>query len=131
MIAQPNRHRYDIQVRFADMDMMGHLNNAGYATYSEAARLAFLATSGLTGVSIILARLAIDFRRQVRLGEAVRVESWVEAIGTSSFTMRQEMFAAGELAAEISSVLVHFDYERNRSVPISEVARAWLVSWRS
>ena len=42
MSDQAKRHRHEIQVRFADMDMMGHLNNACCATYSEAARIAFL-----------------------------------------------------------------------------------------
>ena len=129
MSAETRRHRYDIQVRFADMDMMGHLNNACYATYSEAARLAFLGSSGLTGMSIILAHLSIDFRRQIRLGEPVHVESWIDSIGTSSCTVRQEIFVVDQVAAEIRSVLVHFDYQNNRSQPLPEAARAWLASW--
>jgi acyl-CoA thioester hydrolase len=127
--AEPRRHHYDIQVRFADMDMMGHLNNACYATYSEAARLAFLGTSGLTGVSIILAHLSIDFRQPILPGESVWVDTWIEKIGTSSCTLGQEVFAAGRKAADIRSVIVHFDYHAGRTLPLPEAARAWLTSW--
>ena len=63
-------HRTPIQVRFADTDAQGHLNNGSFAIYAETARLAFFRDLGSAVGSLILAHLAIDFRRQVRFGEA-------------------------------------------------------------
>ena len=123
-------HRIEIQVRFADTDAVGHINNASYATWSELARLRFLQESGNPPMNFILAHLAIDFRRQVDYTDTVDVESRIAAIGNSSFTMTQVVHANGAIAAEVKSVIVSFDYQAQRSVPIPAPFRAWLQSRR-
>ena len=123
-------HRIEIQVRFADTDAVGHINNATYATWSELARLRFLQESGSTPVNFILAHLSVDFRRQVDYTDTVEVESRIAAIGNSSFTMTQAVLANGAVAAEVRSVIVSFDYQAQRSVPIPPLFREWLESRR-
>lgn len=123
------KHRTDIQVRFGDTDALGHINNAAYAQYAELARLDFLRQLGRPVSSLILARLAIDFRRQVDFVEPVHVETWVERLGRSSIGLRHAVHAAGELAAEIESVVVVFDYEAGRSVEMSGGLREALARW--
>jgi acyl-CoA thioester hydrolase len=115
--------RTDIQPRFADTDALGHLNNTAYALYVEQARLELFALLGATPRTLILANLAIDFRRQVDYSERVHVLTWVERIGNSSVGLRQNVYAEDELAAETRSVVVHFDYEANRSKPLDEGMR--------
>jgi len=121
-------HRIEIQVRFADTDAVGHINNATYATWTELARLRFLEESGNAPVNFILAHLSIDFRRQVDYTDTVQVESRVAAIGNTSFTLGQVVHANGAVAAEVKSVIVSFDYQAQRSVPIPPVFREWLES---
>jgi acyl-CoA thioester hydrolase len=121
-------HRIEIQVRFADTDAVGHINNATYATWTELARLRFLEESGSAPVNFILAHLSIDFRRQVDYTDAVQVESRVTAIGNASFTLAQVVYANGTVAAEVKSVIVSFDYQAQRSVPIPPTFREWLGS---
>lgn len=122
-------HRTDIQMRFADTDALGHLNNGSYAVYAETARLEFLGILGDVRRTLILAHLAIDFRRQVRFGEPVYVETWVEKIGTTSVTMRHLVRAKGEPAAEVRAVVVRFDYAAERATPWTEADRAALGMW--
>lgn len=126
MTTSPRVHRIEIQVRFGDTDAMGHLNNTSFASYAEAARLAFIGAAGEDLRSMILAHLAIDFRRQVRLGEAVVVETQVERIGTSSITLTQRILAGGELAADARSVIVYFDYTNAKARPLPAALRAAL-----
>ncbi|HEX9165562.1 MAG TPA: thioesterase family protein [Gemmatimonadales bacterium] len=121
-------HRIEIQVRFADTDALGHINNASYATWSELARLRFLGESDHAPVTFILAHLAIDFRRQVDYTDTVHVESRISAIGNTSFTMAQVVYANGAVAAEVKSVIVSFDYRGQRSIPIPASFRTWLDS---
>ncbi len=121
-------HRVDIQMRFADTDAMGHLNNGSYVVYAETGRLHFLRTLGGAASSLILAHLSIDFRRQVRFGESVAIETWVERIGTTSVTLRQAILADGAVAAEVTSVVVSFDYDANRAVPWSDESRSALMA---
>ena len=123
------RHRIAIQMRFADTDAMGHVNNGSYAVYAETGRIAFMKAVGAADRTFILARLAIDFRRQVRFGEPVVVESWVEKIGTSSVTLRQESRANEIVAAEVSSVVVSFDYASDRSTPWKAEVREQLEGY--
>ena len=120
-------HRTPIQVRFADTDAQGHLNNGSYAIYAETARLAFFRDLGSAVGSLILAHVAIDFRRQVRFGEAVAVDSWVERVGTTSVTLRHAILADGAVAADVRSVVVRFDYGAQRPAPWTEGQRAELA----
>lgn len=123
-------HRVEIQVRFADTDQAGHVNNTAYATWSELARLRFLRESGHSVAQFILARLAIDYRRQVDFEDRVAVESRIGRIGTSSFVMTHAILAGDAVAAEVESVIVCFDYQAQRSVPIPGTLRAWLEDRR-
>ena len=122
-------HVHFIEVRFADTDAAGHVNNAAYATYGEAGRIAFLEAVGLDVAALILARIEIDFRRQLRFGDEVGVESSVERVGNSSVTVRQTVRADGEVAAELRSVVVNYDYDAQRSVRLPEAARDKLQAY--
>jgi len=116
-------YRTNIQVRFGDTDALGHLNNASFAAYVEVARLDFLAALGKSVRSLILANLCIDYRRQVGPDEAVHVETWVEKLGTASMSLAHTVFANGERAADVRSVVVHFDYAANKSQPLTAEMR--------
>jgi acyl-CoA thioester hydrolase len=122
-------HRTDIQMRFADTDALGHINNARYAEYVELARLEFLRVLGTSVRSLILANLNIDYRRQVGLDEAIHVESWVEKLGNSSIAIAHTVFANGEPAAEVKSVVVHFDYAASKSQPLTPEMRRALEAY--
>jgi acyl-CoA thioester hydrolase len=116
-----------IQLRFADTDALGHVNNAALVTYLEIGRLDYFARFPGFVQSLILARLAVDFRRQVRLEDQVVVQTSLEQLGTSSITLRQVVLAGGEVAVECRSVVVHFDYDAQRSVPVPAAIREALA----
>ncbi len=120
-------HRTPIQMRFSDTDALGHINNGSFAIYAETARLQLMGELGGSFRSLILAHLAIDFRRQVMFGEPVEVETEVVKLGTTSVTMRQVVRAAGEPAAEVRSVVVLFDYATQRPRPLPSDAREQLA----
>lgn len=119
-------HRTDIQMRFGDTDALGHINNARFASYAEVARLEFLSALGGSVRSMILASLYMDFRRQVQLGERVHVDTWVAKLGRSSITLGQTIYANDERAADVSSVVVHFDYATGKARELSVEMRALL-----
>jgi acyl-CoA thioester hydrolase len=127
MPAPASTHRIDIQMRFGDTDALGHVNNASFASYAEVARLDFLRCLGKSVRSLILASLYIDFRRQVGFDELVHVETWVERVGTTSITLTQTIFAAGERAADVKSVVVHFDYAKGKPRDLTAEMRDQLV----
>ena len=107
-------------VRFRDLDPMGHMNNAVYATFLEQARLAFLSQHGAHVQNMILARLEIDFRSPVELGETIEIAVTPTRIGTKSFDLEYVMRAAERVVAEAKTVLVAYDYAEARSVEIPD-----------
>ncbi len=113
----------DIQVRFNDTDMLGHLNNATYATFSEYARLIFLEEVAGLSDNLILAHLSLDFIKQVKFGDTVKVSTVVKKLGNSSMTLYQEVIANDQAAARIHSVVVHFDYQEQSAKRIPDEAR--------
>lgn len=121
-------------VRFADMDSMGHVNNAVYLTYFEAARMAYwMHVTGrrdLEDMDMILARAEVDFRSPLRAPEIIEVGVACASIGRTSFVLEQDMHevTSGRLVAEARKVLVHFDYNIGRPVPIGEDLRRRILA---
>ena len=121
-------HEKRIEIRWHDVDAYRHVNNAVYATYLEECRdewaEAVLGEDGdLWG--FVLARVAIDFRRELTLeDEAVIVSCRPVRVGNSSITTREEIRTLdGELSAEAEAVLVARDKDAGRSRPLTERER--------
>jgi acyl-CoA thioester hydrolase len=109
------------QVRFRDLDAMGHVNNAVFSTYLEQARLAWFGHDDAMPLSdVILARTEIDFRAPLGLGEVVEIGVRPSRVGTKSFELEYELHADGRMVAEAKSVLVGYDYGRGASTQIPD-----------
>jgi acyl-CoA thioester hydrolase len=119
-------------VRFRDLDAKGHVNNAVYLTYMESARIAFFvhvgAITGVDDLSIIVARIEIDFRAPLELDEQVEIGVRAARFGTKSFDLEYELRAGGRVVAEAKSVCVGYDYESGETVPIPEAWREQLAA---
>jgi acyl-CoA thioester hydrolase len=126
------KFEHELEVRFRDCDPMGHVNNAVYLTYLEAARFAWwrraFGPSGLKEQGFIVARVEIDYRKPALPGERLLIRLRVDGIGRSSFTVGYEVLSTRtrEVVAEAKSVQVAFDYVGGASVPLSEDLRAKL-----
>lgn len=122
----------DIQVRFRDIDAMGHVNNAVYATYVEQARTEYfdqVLEEGLDAVSTVLASLELSYEHPILLDQSVSVEIDVSEMGRSSLPMGYEILADGERAATAESVQVFLDPETERPHPIPERFRARIAEF--
>ena len=115
-------------VRFRDVDALGHVNNAVYSTYLEQARIALLAPAGAEISSMILARIEIDFKSQLELGETVEIAVWPTRVGNKSFELAYELKAGDRVVGEAKSVLVAYDYDRRQSQPLPDSWRKLLTA---
>jgi len=122
-----------VQVRFRDIDALGHVNNAVYLNYCEQARLEYFRRLGLArragNLPVILARAEVDFRHPTRLEQEVRVGGRIVRLGESSFIMEHRIEADGVLAAEVKAVLVSFDYQTARPAPIPAEMRTRIAQF--
>jgi len=118
-----------VEVRFRDLDPMGHVNNAVYLTYLEVARAHYWRALGQTESTAIrtyvLARAEIDYRSPVRLGDEILCGVRVESFGRRSFTMRYRLRErkSGRLIATALTVQARFDYEAGTTRPIDEESK--------
>jgi acyl-CoA thioester hydrolase len=124
-------HEKRIEVRWRDIDALRHVNNSVYATYLEECRdewVDLVLGPVADPWDFVLARVAIDFRNEVRQeDDAVIVSTTLVRIGTSSIGLREEIRKLdGTLAAEGDSVIVARDRETGRSRPLDEAERSAL-----
>ena len=122
-------HAKEIEIRWADLDVYGHVNHVVFLTYLEEARDEWLrAALGELGAAWdhVVARVEIDYRRELTLADDVVVaRCGLERIGTSSVVTRESVETrAGEVAAEAKAVLVARDEESGRSRPLGESERS-------
>jgi acyl-CoA thioester hydrolase len=125
-------HEKEIEVRWRDLDVYGHVNHVVYLTYLEEARDEWLGRSLGDPAEIwnyVVARVAIDYRREVSLADDVVVARCrLAGLGTSSIrTLEQVATRSGELAAEAEAVLVARDPVSGRSRPLTPNERDALL----
>ena len=117
-------YKIEINPRFKDTDALGHINNASFITWIEEARRPvfkdFNPDLSIEKWNLIIARVEMNFIVQCYYGEKVVINSFIEKIGTSSLTICHDLFQGETKIAEGKSILVHFDYSKNKSVPIPE-----------
>lgn len=119
-----------IEVRFRDMDGMGHVNNAVFLTYFEVARAHYWKAVGEDEWSrlrtYVLARAEVDFRSPVTLADELVCHVRVAAFGTRSFAMEYLLVdrKSGRTVAEGRTVQAMYDYEKNASRPLDEAMKA-------
>jgi acyl-CoA thioester hydrolase len=121
-----------VEIRYADLDPQGHVNNAAFLSYFEQARVKYLIHLGLfksdlsiMDVGIILADARVAFMVPVLLGMHVRVGVCITRVGTKSMMMEYELVDEATVTqlATGATVLVAFDYHTRKSIPVPDVWR--------
>ena len=127
-------HTIQLQVRWGDMDIFGHVNNANYFRYLEQARISWFETigapSGNVGHGPILVAAACNFRIPIIYPATVVVRTYVKSPGRSSIPMFQEIVDANDpstLYADGDSTIVWIDYQRGKSELLPEELRALIA----
>lgn len=111
--------RYPIQIRFCDIDSLGHVNNAHYLSYFEMARVAFMNEHigknwDWINKGMVLKQNLVDYLAPVYLNEAVEIEIVPKSCGNTSFVLDYLLYADGVLKSKGSSVMVCFDFAKKQ-----------------
>ena len=120
-------HFTPVQIRFNDIDIMGHVNNAVFQDYFDYARLKYFSKVfgeplSWDSITLILAGICIDYHHTVHLDDDILIASKITLIGNKSLQMTQEVHKVPErkLMASSRAVLVAFDAALNCSVSVPE-----------
>ena len=133
-MAEGLEHTVRVQLRWRDMDMLGHLNQSVYHELLEEGRIALIADlMGRVGGEradggYVVAHVDLDYHAEVRKDhEVVEIVVRVAKVGTSSIELDHEVrLPDGRLAASGKSILVAWDLVARTKRALSEAERAAL-----
>lgn len=129
-------HTVRVQLRWRDMDMLGHLNQSVYHELLEEGRIALIVDlMGRVGGErveggYVVAHVDLDYHAEVRKDhEEVDVVVRVARVGTSSIELDHELrLPDGRLAASGKSILVAWDLAARTKRALSDAERTALTS---
>ena len=119
------RVKTNIQIRFTDLDQLGHVSNSMYAQYLDLGRIdLFLAIEEqLATLNVeepqpleVVASMKIDYLREIQISDTVHLETWCEKIGNKSMQLSQHVYANNECAAKATVIVVAIDPETKRTI---------------
>jgi acyl-CoA thioester hydrolase len=121
----------ELEPRFSDTDALGHISNTTLPVWFEQARTPvfriFHPTLEAETWPLIIARLEIDLMAQSYWHIPVKIKTGIGKIGNSSFHVVQEAWQGDKQIARGVAVLIHFDYETEKALPIPEDIKARLA----
>lgn len=129
-MSEPFKVRFP--VRFRDVDVLGHVNNAVYFTYMETARTEYwLHTFGGASLDLnfIVARAECDFKMPAHFGDEIEISIRTTEVRNSSFDWRYDIVNAktGELMALGKTIQVFFDHKTQKSSLVPPEVRSKLM----
>jgi acyl-CoA thioester hydrolase len=135
----PFKHKTPIQIRFKDVDKMGHVNNANHLTYIELARIKYF--EEVVGVDanwshqqgIILAHISIDYKAPLFLHDNVFVYTRCSKLGKKSIELSwvivREKSSSEEIIAQGIAVLVCYDYGEGKTIEVPELQKQKIIQF--
>ena len=121
-------------IRFGDLDPQGHVNNTVFSTYFETGRVLFLREPGNRlsppGTTSVLARLDINFLKELHWPGTVQIGIATAEIGRSSYTFAQALFRDGVCVATARATVVLIDAETRKPRPLPSEMIARLEAFR-
>ncbi|MFI3302141.1 MAG: acyl-CoA thioesterase [Rikenellaceae bacterium] len=115
----------DIQIRFSDIDMLGHVNNIVLQNYYDLGKMQYFTdVLGFPPLwrdeAFIVVNNSNDYFEEVRVTDAVYVTTRIEKIGTKSITFVQEIVSSvtHKVKSRSRSILVGFDLNKRVGIEV-------------
>ena len=117
------------QVRFSELDVLNHVNNAAYMTWFERLRVRYMQEWGISGYDrsddprIVIRSGTIHYREEMRMDEDYVVTCGCTAYRTTSFSLHQQVWAQGRMRATFDCVMVLLTPDGAARYPIAPGVR--------
>ncbi|WP_299052025.1 acyl-CoA thioesterase [uncultured Nocardioides sp.] len=138
------RHVYECPLRWADLDLLGHVNNVAHVDVLQEARIDMLRSHGatpdgpapLTRGSVVV-RLEVSYVAPLRLRRHVRVEMWTSEVRAGAFTLDYEVTAGRsssddterEVVLRARTLLAPYDFDADRPRRLTHAEREGLSAF--
>lgn len=130
------KYKTSIETRFADFDMMGHVNNAVYFTYMEIGRVKYWRHAiqwDWKKTGVVIGKASIRYILPVFIEDKIHMYVRTARIGTSSFDLEYlivKMVHGKEVVCSKGmTTCIAFDYEAKKAMPIPETERNKMISF--
>lgn len=128
------RFQHRVEVRFHDLDAMGHAHHTLPIIYFEEARAAYWRTvagrPAVTDIDYVIAEMRVQFKQRILYPNELTVRVAVTHVGNASFAMQYELRSdEGAILATGESVQVMFDYTTSKAMPMPADVRARIEAY--
>lgn len=117
--------------RVSETDGAGHINNTVIPIWFEGGRTEIfrVLTPGLDFKNwrVALVNMNVDYLAQTYFQDPAVVRTWVDKVGTKSFTLYEELWQGARLCAKGTATYVYFNYDDQEAKPVPENVRAALL----
>ncbi len=128
--SHPFRHGQDVQMRFSDIDLLGHVNNSIYFQYMDLGKIQYFTEVlgdrlNIRKESMVIVNVSCEFYHITRFDEPLRVLTRVDEIGESSMILEQRIInpLTDDVKTVARTVMVGFNLPQNEKMRIPD-------SWR-
>ena len=120
------KHTLPVQIRFNDIDTLGHVNNTVYFSFFDLGKSKYF-TEARKGevdwekVDIVVANINCNFLAPIFFNENIAVQTQVNYIHEKSFKITQQLINldTAEVKCSCATIMVGFDVENCVAIPIS------------
>ena len=113
--------------RVSETDGVGHINNVFVPIWFEAGRREifriFSPKLDFINWKLALVKVTVEYVDQLYLAEDVDVKTGIEKVGTSSFTIKEEIHQTNRICAKGQAIYVNYNFRDKKSEPISNEIR--------
>ncbi len=131
-------HRIPVQIRFNDIDLMGHVYNAKYQEFFDLGRIKYFEEVlgeliNWTHKGLIIASVKTDYLQSTFLEDKIEVVSHVASLGEKSLEMTQQVYKNNqpEPVAISKTIMVCFDMKNRISEIIPQTWRDKITAFET
>lgn len=118
--------------RISETDGAGHINNTVIPIWFEGGRTEIfrVLTPDLDFKNwrVALVNMNVDYLAQTYFQDPAVVRTWVDKVGTKSFTLYEELWQGARLCAKGTATYVYFNYDDQEAKPVPENVRVALLT---
>ena len=120
------KHRLEVQLRFNDIDILGHLNNTVYFSLYDLGKARYMEDLGLrprgpVAPTCVIADVHCTYFIPIHYGDEIYVTTECVEVGEKHFVLEQELVdEKGEVRSRCRTVMVCIDAATGKSAPLSE-----------
>lgn len=129
------KHHLPLQIRFNDVDQMGHVNNAVIMEYFDLGKSHYFHDAGIPvgpeagDFTVMIVHYEVDFVGQILYQDSLEVCTRLEKIGTKSLTLLQEVRSDGVAKALCRTVMAGYSRSEAASAVIPDSVRTQIQNY--